>query len=300
MRVLVTGGLGFIGSHLVELLLARGHVVTALDDLSAGSPANLRSADGCPRLRTVIGSVLDADLVARVASGCDQIFHLASIVGVRRVLECPEAVERVCIEGTIHVLDAARRAGARVLVASSSEVYGRPKRFPVSETDPILFDVGAGGRWVYAHAKVQSEVLALKAHLRQGLSTVIARLFNTVGPRQSSRYGMVLPRFVQQACANEPLTVYGDGSQTRCFIDVRDVVLCLVKLAGDPAASGEVFNVGGTQEISIRELARTVAAMGGSRPPIPRRQGSCRLGRRAAGPLPGHRPGRARSFLLPV
>lgn len=258
MRYLVTGGAGFIGSHLTTRLLRQGGHVVALDDLSTGSPANLRAWTGHPRLDLVRGSTADRRLVEQLAGRVDAVFHLASVVGVLRVLEAPELALRENVLGAEAVLDAAARHGHPTVFVSSSEVYGPLGRSPLSEDAAVLADSAGPGRWAYAHSKLVGEAHALTLHRDRGLPVAVARLFNTVGPGQSGRYGMVLPRFVEQAIAGRDVTVYGDGAQSRCFCDVDDVVSALTVLARRPAAAGVVVNVGSEQPTTIVRLAQRV------------------------------------------
>lgn len=263
MRTLVLGGAGFIGSHLCERLLADGHEVVAFDDLSSGSRENLAAAARSPRFRLVQADARVRAEVDREMGACDAAFHLAALVGVRRAVEEASAtiLANVAISATILASAAAWRRP--LLVTSSSEVYGTSTALPfVEETEPS-FRAPDVGRWGYGLAKLLDETLALALWREQGLPVVVVRLFNTVGPRQSSAHGMVLPRLVEQVLAGRPLTVYGDGSQTRCFCHVQDVVDALVRLAAAPGAVGRVFNVGTDHEIPIRDVAARVLARAG-------------------------------------
>jgi len=264
MRYLVVGGAGFIGAHLCERLLADGHEVIALDDLSAGSPANLSRAEEHPGFRFVRGDARDPGLVSAEVVRCDGVFHLAAVVGVRRVVE--QTVDTLLTNGpaAATVLLAAASANKPVLLTSSSEVYGVSTKVPFREDDAPVFGAPSCSRWAYGAGKLLDEALALGLWRERGTPVVVARLFNTVGPRQSGAHGMVLPRFVAQARAGAPLTVYGDGSQTRCFCHVRDVVDALVGLLCSERARGGVFNVGDDVEVSIRALAERVVAQAGS------------------------------------
>jgi UDP-glucose 4-epimerase len=268
MRILVTGGAGFIGSHLCERWLAGGHDVVAFDDLSTGSKANLSLLEAHPRFRSVEGSVRAMGRVEELVSDADIVCHLAATVGVRRVLEHPRETFETNMEGTRAVLSAAAQHGVRVLFASSSEVYGRGLRIPFSEDDPLLIGTTDEPRWVYAFSKAAGEALGFACARESGLRFLVVRLFNTVGPRQIGRYGMVLPRFVRQAVAGEPITVYGDGTQTRCFIDVRDTARALVSLASSEEFYGRVFNIGGDNELTIDTLAHLVRRIAGSDSPV--------------------------------
>ncbi len=259
-RVLVTGGAGFIGSHLVGSLLAQGDEVVVLDDLSTGDRRNLERFSGLS-VRLVEGSVCDRAILDSLVAGVDAIFHLAAVVGVQLVLRDPLRVLETNVIGTYALLDAAARKHRPVVLASSSEVYGKGQTLPFCETDDRHFGPPTQPRWVYGETKAIDETLALAFHQHRSLPVVVARLFNTVGPRQSGAYGMVLPRFVAAALAGQPLSVYGDGLQTRTFCDVRDTVAALLALADEPRAAGRVFNIGGSREITILELAKTVTTV---------------------------------------
>lgn len=263
-RVLITGGSGFIGSHLADALLARGHEVTAIDDLSTGVFANLGAASSSDRFTFVEGDVRDTATIDPLVSDHDSVVHLAARIGLQLVVESPLKTMQVNARGTEVVLDAAARHGRRTVVASTSEVYGLSATYPSAESDPITFGSPTRGRWSYACSKAYDEFLALALHRERGLPATVVRLFNTVGPRQSARYGMVLPRFVRQALAGEPLTVYGNGSQTRSFCHIADVVDGLVTLVERPVGTGDVFNIGNPAEISILDLAHKVIAATGS------------------------------------
>jgi UDP-glucose 4-epimerase len=257
---LVTGGAGFIGSHLAERLIEGGNRVTVLDDLSTGRRANLTAVEGHPSFSFVNDSVLDADLVERLVGDADVVFHLAAAVGVDWVLRHPLRSLETNIQGTEHVLRAcaAPDGGRRVLIASTSEVYGKNDKDALSEDDDRVLGSARLSRWFYASAKAIDEALALAYWEERRLPVTVVRLFNTVGARQMGRYGMVVPRFVRWALRDEPLLVYGDGQQTRCFTNVQDVVQALVALIETPKAAGEIFNVGQPHEISIIDLARRV------------------------------------------
>lgn len=261
---LITGGAGFIGSHLTELLLSRGERVTVLDDLSTGSVRNIDLFRDHPNYRYVLGSIMDRPVMMELVDRCDRIYHLAAAVGVRLIVEKPVDSIETNIRGTELVLELAARKKRPVLIASSSEVYGKGVRFPSSETDDLLLGPTLRPRWSYACSKMIDEFLALAYQRERGMPTVIARLFNTVGPRQAAQYGMVIPRFVRQALNNAPLTVYGDGSQSRAFGHVQDVVGALAGLLDKPEALGGVFNVGNDREITIADLARMVVERSGS------------------------------------
>ncbi len=260
-RALVTGGAGFIGSHLVERLLERGDQVSVLDDLSTGRRSNLAGVEAQPALRIVEGSVLDRGLVEQLVGEAEIVFHLAAAVGVDWVLRHPLRSLETNIRGTEHVLRACAEApgGARrVLIASTSEVYGKNDRDALGEDDDRVLGSARLSRWFYASAKAIDEAYALAYWDERRLPVTVVRLFNTVGPRQTGRYGMVVPRFVRWAVRNEPLRVYGDGQQTRCFTNVHDVVRALLALIDSPAAAGEIFNIGQPNEIRIIDLARRV------------------------------------------
>jgi nucleoside-diphosphate-sugar epimerase len=271
VRYLITGGAGFIGSHLAERLLAAGHAITILDDLSTGREENLAairaSAATLPphRFQFARGSVGDPSTVNLLMSQCDVVYHLAATVGVQLVADEPVRTIHTTIHCTEVVLEAAHRFGRPVLLTSSSEVYGKGTRVPFGEEDDVVMGATRFSRWCYAYSKGIDEFLALAYHRQFGLPVTIVRLFNTVGPRQVGQYGMVLPRFVDAALAGQPLRVYGDGTQSRCFCHVSDVVDALVRLMQNPAeALGQVFNLGSDEEISIDDLARRVVALAGS------------------------------------
>ncbi len=271
MRTLVTGAAGFIGSHLVEHLLGAGHEVVALDDLSTGSPDNLRGVWDDPALQFHRGSVLDADLVDDLTAGADTVFHLAAAVGAFVVRDRTVEGIRVNVHGTDIVLEAARRHGSRLLVASSSEIYGKNTKVGLREDDDRIVGSPLMHRWSYSEAKALDESLLAASVEAFGMHGVIARLFNTVGPRQTGLYGMVVPRFVAQALAGEPLTVFGTGEQIRCFCHVLDVVPALVALAACDEATGRAVNIGRSEPVSIAELAERVIARTGSSSTIVRR-----------------------------
>lgn len=259
-RYLITGGAGFIGSHLAEALLARGDEVSVLDSLSTGRLANLAPVRDNPGFSFTQGSVLDELAVDRAVRECDVVVHLAAAVGVKLIVEQPLYSLTTNIRGAISVLEAAHRYRRKAMVASSSEIYGKNNSAALNETSDRILGSPAVARWAYSTSKAVDEILAYAYHRERDLPTIVVRLFNTVGPRQSPAYGMVIPRFVRQALAGEPLTVYGDGSQTRCFCHVADVVGALTTLLDEPKAEGDVFNVGSSEEISIEELAKLVIA----------------------------------------
>ena len=264
MHLLVTGGAGFIGSHLVERLLADGHEVCVLDDLSTGALDNLCSVQDHPRLRVVVGDAADEAALAPLVAAADRVFHLAAAVGVQLVVRSPLHTVRTNVRTTDLVFELAARHGCRVLLASSSEVYGKSTSVPFSEDDDVVMGPTSIGRWSYACSKALDEFLAFAMHKERGLAVVVARIFNAVGPRQTGRYGMVLPNFVAAAVAGEAIPVYGDGRQTRCFCHVLDIVDALVALLDCEAATGRVFNVGTADEIAIVDLAERVIARAGS------------------------------------
>ncbi len=261
---LVTGGAGFIGSHLVDSLVADGHRVIVLDDLSTGQRANLADALLSGQVELVRGSALDAQVVERAMRRVDACVHLAASVGVGRILDHPLAGLRGNVLGTDVVMSAAARHGRRLLFASSSEVYGKLNQAGLTEDADRMLGSPAKSRWSYAIAKEFGEALACAYAHECGAEMTVVRLFNTVGPRQASAYGMVLPRFVRQAMSGEPLTVYGDGGQTRCFTDVRDVVRGITLLLGNDAAVGATFNIGSHRPTPVLDLARRVIAQTGS------------------------------------
>ncbi len=266
VRALVTGGAGFIGSHLAEALLARGYHVIVLDDLSTGRLDNVAHLLQRADFQLVRDSISNATTIDQLVESCDVVFHLAAAVGVDLVLRDPVRVFETNILGSHVLLAAAARHRTKVLIASTSEVYGKSEKIPYREDDDRVLGPTTNTRWSYATSKAVDEFLALAYHRQAGLPVVIFRLFNTIGPRQTGRYGMVVPRFVQQALRGEPLTVYGDGQQSRCFCDIDDAVRAIVGLAERENAVGQVFNVGSTAEVTILELARKVLAVVGAAP----------------------------------
>ena len=264
MRYLITGGAGFIGSHLCELLLNAGHRVVAIDDLSTGRVENIGHLRPLPHFQFVRETVDNSQVLDRLTSESDVVVHLAAAVGVQLIVEDPVRTIRTNINGTEGVLAAAHRYGCKVLLASTSEVYGKGVRVPFREEDDRLMGPTIRSRWAYAESKAVDEFLGLAYHHQYGLPVVIMRFFNTVGPRQTGRYGMVVPRFVRAALRDEPLQVYGDGTQSRCFGDVADVTRAVTQLAMEPRAVGEVFNIGATEEITMRGLAERVISLTGS------------------------------------
>lgn len=258
MKILVTGGAGFIGSHLCERLLKSDHEVHVLDDLSTGTIRNIDPCREHSNFSYTIGSVMEMRLVAELVDRADVIFHLAAAVGVRFIVENPVHTMETNLKGTEILLEAARKKSKKVLLASTSEVYGKSDQVPFCETQDLLIGPSSKARWSYACSKAMDEFLAL-AHARQyQLPVVIVRLFNTVGPRQTGRYGMVIPNLVAQALTNKALTVFGDGEQSRCFCHVKDVVKALSELMDCEAATGEVVNVGNNRELSINQLAQLI------------------------------------------
>ncbi|MET7993318.1 NAD-dependent epimerase/dehydratase family protein [Amycolatopsis sp. NPDC005232] len=264
MRYLITGGAGFIGSHLTEHLLARGDEVVALDNLSTGTLDNLTAVAGHPGFRFVRGSVTDPSAVESCMAGVDAVFHLAAAVGVFTILDKTLESLRTNLHGTENLLDAALRHDVPILVTSTSEIYGKNTADGLSEEDDRIIGSPLKNRWSYAEAKALDETFAYLYAKEHGLRTVIVRPFNTVGPRQTGRYGMVIPRFVTQALAGEPITVFGDGQQTRCFCHVHDVVPALIDLLADETAYGKVFNLGSNEQTTIAQLAERVISATGS------------------------------------
>ena len=267
-HLLVTGGAGFIGSHLVERLLHEGCSVTVIDDCSTGSLENLAGVRAHPRLTIIQSRVSDCADLTVLAAQARFIYHLAAAVGVELVVHSPIRTIETNLDETEMLLQAAAASGTQLLLASTSEVYGKSAKPAFSETDDLLIGPPTLGRWSYACSKLMDEFLAMAYYREKRLPIVIARLFNTVGPRQTGQYGMVLPRFVEAALKNEPLHVYGSGEQTRCFCHVSDTVEALVRLKDTPAAAGEIYNIGSTSEISILDLARKIIAQLSSRSEI--------------------------------
>src|SRR4051794_18544370 len=258
MRVLVTGGAGFIGSHLAEAYLERGDEVLVLDDLSTGGIENIRHLKNHPRFDYAIESVHKAPVVAEMVDACDVVFHLAAAVGVKLIVESPVRTIETNVHGTEVVLAQANKKKKKVLIASTSEVYGLSTDVPFREDGCLVLGATSKGRWSYACSKALDEFLALAYWREKKLPTVIVRLFNTVGPRQTGQYGMVVPSFVKQALTSRPITIHGDGRQSRCFTDVGDVVGALVALMDHPGAVGEVFNIGSSEEVTIEALAERI------------------------------------------
>jgi len=257
-RVLITGGAGFIGSHLAETLLERGIQVTVIDNLSTGSMENIEHLLSKPSFHYVIDSIMNEGLMEWLIRESDEIFHLAAAVGVKLIIEHPVDVIFTNIIGTEIVLRLANKCNKKVLITSTSEIYGKNNTVPYSEESDRILGSTTKNRWSYSSSKAIDEYLALAYHKEKKLSVVIARLFNTVGPKQTGMYGMVIPRFIEQALSNKDITVYGDGEQTRTFSYVKDVVEALISLMNRPNSSGEIFNIGGQEEITIENLAKSI------------------------------------------
>ena len=268
MKVLITGGAGFIGSHLVERLLEMGHDVFVIDNLWTGKLANLSKVQNNKRLHLVVDTILNESVMNELVFKVDHIYHLAAAVGVRNIMDHPVETLDINVKGTETVLRLANRFKKKVLIASTSEIYGKHVEHSLSEDDNRVMGTVKKRRWAYACSKTLDEFLALAYHDEKKLPVVISRLFNTVGPRQTGQYGMVLPNFVQSALLGKPITVFGDGTQSRSFTHVQDVVDALVKLMAEPRAEGDVFNVGNDHEVTIQDLAQKVKEMTGSRSEI--------------------------------
>jgi UDP-glucose 4-epimerase len=264
VRALITGGAGFIGSHLAEALLREGHEVNIIDDLSTGSIDNISHLKGTPRFHYVIDTVTNEPVLAELVDRSDVVFHMAAAVGVKLIVEEPVHTIETNVHGTEVVLKHSNKKKKLVFIASTSEVYGKSTDVPFREDADLVMGATAKHRWAYACSKAIDEFLALAYYKEKKLPVVIVRLFNTVGPRQTGQYGMVLPTFVRQALAGHPLTVFGDGTQSRSFTYVGDVVDALIKLAAEPSAVGQVFNIGNGNEITIQHLAEKVRTMTGS------------------------------------
>jgi len=264
MDVVITGGAGFIGSHLCEAMLANGHSVVAIDDLSTGSLKNVAHLRPNRDFNLVVESVTNEGVLDHVVRGADAVFHLAAAVGVKLIVDRPVRTIETNILGTEVALKVAARYGTRIFIASSSEVYGKSDSTPFAEDADMVLGPTTHSRWCYACSKAIDEFLALAYHRQKGLPVVIGRFFNTVGPRQTGQYGMVIPRFVEQALAGEPITVYGDGEQMRCFCHVADVIAAVSALMSEPQAEGGIFNIGGNEGITINKLAGKVKASTGS------------------------------------
>jgi UDP-glucose 4-epimerase len=268
MHVLITGGAGFIGSYLAAALLTRGDQVSVIDDLTTGSIANIRDLKGQPGFRYVLDTITNESILAELIDEADTIIHLAAAVGVELVVQRPVRTIETNVNGTEAVLRWAAKKGKKVLVASTSEVYGKSTQIPFREDADLVLGPSSISRWSYACSKLLDEFLALAYYHERDLPAIVVRFFNTVGPRQTGRYGMVIPRFVRAALRNEPLHVYGDGQQTRCFTYVGDVVSALVGLIEHPGAVGQIFNIGNPEEVSIGELAKRIIALSESRSQI--------------------------------
>ncbi len=265
MKVLVTGGAGFIGSHLCEKLLSLSEEVTALDNLSTGKYENVAHLKENKNFNLVVGNILDKELVDKLCEKTEVVFHLAAAVGVELIVKHPLESLTTNIKGSEIVLDMAQRYNKKILITSTSEIYGKNTNGPLKESDDRILGSPLKSRWSYSTAKAVDEMLAYVYWKEKGVPTIIVRLFNTVGPRQTGAYGMVIPRFVSQALKGEALTIYGDGKQSRCFVHVQDAVDALVKLTQNPKAPGEVFNVGSQEEITIKALAEKVIRLAQSK-----------------------------------
>jgi UDP-glucose 4-epimerase len=268
MNYLITGGAGFIGSHLAEALLGIGADVAIIDDLSTGSILNIEHLKSHPRFSYVLDTMMNRAVLTELVDRADVVMHLAAAVGVRLIVESPVRTIETNIKGTELVLELASKKKKKVIIASTSEVYGKAGKVPFCEDDDLVMGSTDKGRWSYACSKMIDEFLALAYWKEKRVPTVVVRLFNTVGPRQTGQYGMVVPRFVGQALRGEPITVYGDGSQRRCFTWVGDVVQALISLSEHPGAVGEIFNLGNTEEVAILELAERAKGLTGSASPI--------------------------------
>lgn len=268
MKILITGGAGFIGSHLADALLNHGHDVTIIDDLSTGKMENFEHVQYYPNFHFVIETIMNEAVMDRLVSECDAIYHLASAVGVNLIVNQPVEVIERCILGTHVVLKTANRYKKKVLLTSTSEIYGKNNNVPFKEEDDRVLGPTTKSRWSYSDSKAIDEFLALAYWKEKELPILISRLFNTIGPRQTGQYGMVVPRFITQALNNEPIQVYGDGTQTRCFCYVSDVVRAMTKLMEYQNAIGEIYNIGSTEEVSIMQLAELVKKTVGSKSEI--------------------------------
>lgn len=264
MKILITGGAGFVGSHLADKLIAEGHEITVIDDLSTGRYSNVEHLEGNPNFRLIIDTVLNAELMEELVRETDRVFHMASAVGVRLIMEQPVKTIETIFHGTDVVLKFCSRYRKRVLIPSTSEVYGKGASVPFREEDDLLTGATDKHRWAYACAKTLDEFLALAHWKETRLPVVVVRLFNTVGPRQTGQYGMVVPRFVHAAMKNEPITIHGDGTQSRCFGHVLDVVEGLTEVLETPACFGQVINLGNDEETSIKQLAEKAIELAGS------------------------------------
>ncbi len=265
MKGLITGGAGFIGSHLAERLLEKGHKVSVIDNLSTGSLKNIESFRNNPRFDFVEGDIRNVGLMEALMEQCDIVFHLAAAVGVKLIADRPVHTIETNIDGTEKVLEAANKFDRKILIASSSEVYGKNEKVPFCEDDDIVLGSTRMSRWSYACSKAIDEFLGLAFHQQYGLGVVIGRFFNTIGPRQTGQYGMVVPRFVQQALRNEPVSIYGTGQQRRCFCYVEDLIDAVTSLMDCEEAAGKVYNIGSNEEIAIEALADKIIEMTGSK-----------------------------------
>lgn len=261
MKILITGGAGFIGSHLAERLLGEGHTVYVIDNLSTGRLENIETFKDHPKFHLTIGSILNRELMEKLVEGCNQVYHLAAAVGVKYIIENPLLSLKTNIVGTDNVLELCNKFKAKVLITSTSEIYGKSENVPFAEQDDRLLGSTHISRWGYSCSKAIDEFMALAFYREKKLPVVIVRCFNTVGPRQSGQYGMVVPKFIKAALLDQPIVVYGSGEQTRCFADVSDVVSAFVKLMSTPECAGEIYNVGNTESISIKDLAAKVKQM---------------------------------------
>lgn len=268
VHYLITGGAGFIGSHLADRLIAEGHKVTALDNLSTGKYENVKHLEGRPDFKLVVGTILNEFLVDKLVERCDVIFHLAAAVGVELIVKHPLESLTTNIKGSEIVLEMAHRYHKKVLITSTSEIYGKNANGPLKEDEDRILGSPLKSRWSYSTSKAVDEMLAYVYWKEKGVPTVIVRLFNTVGPRQSGSYGMVLPRFIAQAMDNKDITVYGTGKQSRCFLHVQDAVGALIKLVENPVSCGQVFNIGSQEEITIEDLAKKIIMTTSSRSKI--------------------------------
>ena len=266
MRVLITGGAGFIGSHLADHYVNAGHEVTVLDNFSTGSRTNISHLEG--KITVVDGDIRNIELIDQLTKDTDLVLHMAAALGVNTILESPLESMSTNITGSKVVLNAAAKHNKRIIIASTSEIYGKNPKQPLNETDDRVVGAPQKIRWTYSDAKAIEEAMAFALHQEKKLAVTTVRLFNTVGPRQTGRYGMVVPSFVQAALMNEPLTIYGDGTQSRVFCHVDDAVAAIAKMAATDTTIGDVYNVGGTGEVTIKQLAEQVLAVTGSKSPI--------------------------------
>ncbi len=268
MKIFISGGAGFIGSHLAEKLLNQGHSVSVLDNLSTGKLSNISHVKGNPNFSFTLDTILNRKVLEQHIRDCDQIYHLAAAVGVKYIIDNPLLSLQTNIIGTENVLEMANKYKRKVLVASTSEIYGKSENVPFKEEDDRLLGSTHISRWSYSSSKAIDEFLTLAYYREKKLPVVIVRCFNTVGPRQSGQYGMVIPKFVKNALLDHPITIFGDGKQSRCFADVEDVIDGMIKLMGEKKAEGQIFNIGSTEEITIEELANTIKKMTGSKSKI--------------------------------